>query len=43
MSLLEGFITAIAISLIVLITRKIGLEYQNKYLYNTSKYFNTKF
>ena len=43
MSLLEGFITAIAISLIVLITRKIGLEYQNKYLYNTSKYFYTRF
>ena len=42
-SLVEGLITSIAISIIILITRKIGLSFLNKYLYNTSKYINNKF
>ena len=43
LSLVEGLITSIAISIIILITRKIGLSFLNKYLYNTSKYINNKF
>ena len=42
-SLVEGLITSIAISIIILITRKIGLSFLNKYLYNASKYINNKF
>ena len=42
-SLLEGFITSIIISVIVLVTRKIGLSCSNKNCYNTSKYINNKF
>ena len=42
-SLLEGLITSIAISIIILVTRKIGLACANQYLYNTSKYINNKF
>ena len=42
-SLLEGLITSIAISIIVLVTRKIGLSCSNKNIYNTSKYINNKF
>ena len=42
-SLLEGLITTIAITIIILITRKIELVCQNKNLYNTSKYINNKF
>ena len=42
-SLVEGLIASIAISIIILVTRKIGLLCTNKYLYNTSKYINNKF
>ena len=42
-SLLEGLITSIAITIIILITRKIGLVFHKKDLYNTSKYINNKF
>jgi len=38
MSLLESFITAIIISIIVVITRKIGIDFINNNFYNTSKY-----
>ena len=43
MSLIESIITAVSVSLIVIFTRKIGLVYKNKYLYNTSKFINNKF
>ena len=43
MSLFEGIITAVSVSFIVIFTRKIGLVYKNKYLYNTSKFINNKF
>ena len=42
-SLLEGIITSIAISIIILIIRKIGLSCSNKMTYNVSKYINNKF
>ena len=42
-SLLEGLITSVAITIIILITRKIGLVFSNRYFYNTSKYINNKF
>ena len=42
-SLVESIITSFGISLIILITRKIGLSCSNKQLYNTSKYINSKF
>ena len=38
MSLLESFITAIIISIIVVVTRKIGIDFINNNFYNTSKY-----
>jgi hypothetical protein len=43
LSLVEGLIVSIAISIIILITRKIGLSCLNKYIYNASKYINNKF
>ena len=42
-SLLEGLITSVVISIIIVITRKIGLLFFNRYIYNTSKYINDKF
>ena len=42
-SLLEGLITSIIITFIVVITRQIGIHYSNSYFYNTSKYINNKF
>ena len=42
-SLVESIIIGFAISLIILITRKIGLSYKNKDFYNVSKYINSKF
>ena len=42
-SLLEGLITSIVVTLSIIITRKIGLSYLSKNLYNTSKYINYKF
>jgi len=42
-SLLEGLITSIAISIIILLIRIIGLYCASKNLYNVSKYINNKF
>ena len=42
-SLVEGLITSVAISIIILVTRSIGLFCLNKYFYNISKYINTRF
>ena len=42
-SLLEGIISSLAISIIILVIRKIGLSCSNKIMYNTSKYINNKF
>ena len=42
-SLLEGLITSIAITIIIVVIRKIGLSYSIKNIYNTSKYINAKF
>ena len=42
-SLGEGLITAIAISIIIMIIRKIALSCSNKNMYNISKYINNKF
>ena len=42
-SLIESIIMAFGITLIILITRKIGLSCLNQKLYNTSKFINAKF
>jgi len=42
-SLLEGLITSLIITIIIVITRKIGIRSSNSYLYNTSKFINNKF
>ena len=42
-SLVEGLVTSVAISILVLITRKIGLSCFNKHFYNVSKYINNRF
>ena len=42
-SLGEGLIVSIGITIIILITRIIGLKCRNKRLYNTSKYFYDRF
>ena len=42
-SLFEGFLTSLVITISIVIIRKIGLAYTNRYLYNTSKYINNKF
>ena len=42
-SLFEGFVVSVAISLIIVGTRKIGLSYMNKDIYNISKYINNKY
>ena len=42
-SLVESIITSFSITLIILITRKIGLSCSNKNIYNISKYINYKF
>ena len=42
-SLVESIITSIVISLIILVTRKIGIICKNKNFYNISKYINKKF
>ena len=42
-SLVEGLITSVAISILILVTRKIGLSCLNKHFYNISKYINTRF
>ena len=43
LSLVEGVITSISISIIIIVTRKIGLLYHNKSLYNASKFINNRF
>jgi hypothetical protein len=42
-SLFESFLTAIIISIMIVSTRKVGLVFLNKELYNTSKYINNYF
>ena len=42
-SLIESFLTSLAITLVIVITRQIGIHYSNCYLYNTSKFINEKF
>ena len=42
-SLLEGLITSLIITIIIVITRKSGIHFSNPYLFNTSKYINNKF
>ena len=40
-SLIESIIIALGIIIIILITRKVGLSFHNKWLYNISKYINS--
>ena len=42
-SLLEGFLKTIIVTIIVAITRKIGISFLNIYSYNTSKYIFSNF
>ena len=42
-SLVESMITSFAITLLILVTRMIGLSCKNKNLYNTSKFIDSKF
>ena len=42
-SLLEDLIKSLIITIIIVLTRKIGISCSNKYIYNTSKYINEKF
>ena len=42
-SLLESLLIAIGISAIIVIMRKIGIEYKNIYMYNTSKFIDINF
>ena len=42
-SLLEDLIKSLIVSIIIVLTRKIGISCSNKYIYNTSKYINEKF
>ena len=39
-SVIEGFITNIVITIIIISTRKLGISYKIKYLYNTSRYLD---
>ena len=43
MSLVEGLINSVAITIIIFATRQIGLKCLNKKLYNLSKFINDKF
>ena len=42
-SFIEGLITKLIITSIIVATRKFGLSYKNKYLYNSSKYIDQHF
>ena len=42
-SLLEGLITSLIITILIVINREVGIKFKNSYLYNTSKYINKKF
>ena len=43
MSLIEGLVVSVSLTIIILVTRKIGLTCLNKRFYNLSKYINDKF
>ena len=43
MSLVEGLITSVAITIIIFASRAIGLKFLNKRFYNLSKYINERF
>ena len=43
LSLIEAIITSTIISIIIVIIRQIGINFQNSYFYNTSKYINDNF
>ena len=42
-SLIEAAITSIAITIIIVVTRKLGIYFSNRRLYNISKFINQKF
>ena len=42
-SLIEKIIESLIVSIIIAFTRKISLQFSNRYIYNTSKYINDKF
>ena len=42
-SLIEKILESLIVSIIIAITRKISLQFSNRYIYNTSKYINDKF
>ena len=42
-SLLEGWLINIIIALLIVVFRKLGIYYKNKYIYNTSKYLDKNF
>ena len=42
-SLLEGLITSLIVTFVIVVCRKIGIKFKCSYLYNTSKYLNEKF
>ena len=42
-SLSEGLLKSIIIIILIVATRKIGIEYRNKYIFNTSLYIDKKF
>ena len=43
LSLLEGLIKSIIVITLIVATRKIGIKYKNRYLFNTSKYIDKYF
>jgi hypothetical protein len=43
MSFIDNIVISIAISIIIVITRKIGINFNNKNIYNTSKYIHNHF
>ena len=42
-SLFEGLLKNIIIIILIVITRKIGINFRNKYVFNTSKYIDENF
>ena len=42
-SLIEKILESLIVSIIIAFTRKISLQFSNRYIYNTSKYINEKF
>ena len=42
-SLLEGWLINIFIALLIVVFRKLGIYYRNKYIYNISKYLDKNF